>query len=232
MPVLPCLTMKQRLLVVLFGILVALFGGEVAVRLFNKELFSTSNLISRTLRVTMNKKSSFDANLGWVPPFESEKVYLNLSSTGLGGRSFRPYLVKTYGGFRNTPNNWNVPLDGSKLVIAFGDSFTFGVEVNDEETWPSHLQALSKLSVVNAGVSQYGLDQSMIRLKKTLETQQPKTVILSVIRESILRTQRKKQILSGAGEWIDRPYFLKKKENLNWEPERFTPMRSECPWVA
>jgi hypothetical protein len=206
--------MKQRLLVVFFGVLVALFVGEVAVRLFNKELFSTSNLISRTLQVTISKKSSTNAYLGWALPFEYGTVVQNLSSNGLGGRSFRPYLVKTYGGFRNTSNNWNVPLDDSKLVIALGDSFTFGGEVSDEETWPSHLQALSKLSVVNAGVSQYGLDQSMIRLKKTLETHQPKTVILSVMRESILRTQRKKQIFSGAGEWIDRPYFLKKEGKL------------------
>jgi len=229
MPVLPCLSMKQRLLVVFFGVLVALFVGEVAVRIFNKELFSTSNLISRTLQVTKIKKSSIDANLGWVLPFESEKVYLNLSSNGLGGRSFRPYLVKTYGGFRNTPNNWNVRLDESKLVVALGDSFTFGVEVSDEETWPSHLQALSQLSVVNAGVSQYGLDQSVIRLKKTLETHQPKTVILSVIRESILRTQRKKQILSGAGEWIDRPYFLNKKGKLELQKLPIPPNDERMP---
>jgi hypothetical protein len=198
----------------LFGVFIALLLGELAIRMVHRELFSTSNLISRIFRVNNIKARPVDSSLGWALPLESERVTLNLSSTGLGGKSFRPYVVKIHQGFRSTPNHWRVPLDDSKLVIALGDSFTFGGEVSDEETWPSHLQALSKLRTTNLGVSLYGLDQSVIRLKRILEIFHPKTVILSVIRESILRTQRKKVILSWTGEWVERPYFLKKAGKL------------------
>ena len=206
--------MKQRLIALLFGVFIALLLGEVAMRGVRRELFSTSNLISRTLRLKKNKTRTVDSSLGWALPLESEKVSLNLSSTGLGGKSFRPYVVKTHQGFRSTPNHWRVPLDDSKLVIALGDSFTFGQEVSDEETWPSHLQALSKHQLLNGGVFLFGVDQYLLRLKSALEGYRPKTVIFSVMKESILRTQRKKEILSGAGEWVERPYFVKKAGKL------------------
>lgn len=128
--------------------------------------------------------------------------------------SHRLFKVTTQNGYRFAPNAWKIPLNDKDLIVTLGDSFTFGDEVSDEETWPSHLQALTKIQVLNGGGSLFGLDQSLLRLKTILKTDKPKTVILSVIRESILRTQRKKERVSGTGEWLNRPYFIKRGDIL------------------
>ena len=44
--------------------------------------------------------------------------------------------------------------------MAVGDSFTFGDEVNDGQTWPAQLQQLTGRRVINGGVSGYGFDQT------------------------------------------------------------------------
>lgn len=56
-------------------------------------------------------------------------------------------------------------------VLALGDSFTFGLGVLDEETWPSQLQrrlaagGLDRVEVVNAGTISYGVFQELDLLK-------------------------------------------------------------------
>ncbi|NBX93928.1 MAG: hypothetical protein EBQ85_11920 [Proteobacteria bacterium] len=49
-----------------------------------------------------------------------------------------------------------------------GDSFTFGAEVNDNETWPSHLQNFSKTTVLNGGVVGFGLDQTYLLFEELI----------------------------------------------------------------
>lgn len=71
-------------------------------------------------------------------------------------------------GFRS---NGSVPAGGSARVLALGDSFTFGLGVRDDETWPARLeQALraaqaSQVDVVNAGTISYGVFQELDLLK-------------------------------------------------------------------
>ena len=70
-------------------------------------------------------------------------------------------------GFRRSaamPGGGTTP-DGS-VILAVGDSFTFGDEVKDDETWPAHLQQLLGRRVLNAGVSGYGFDQIVLRAEK------------------------------------------------------------------
>src|SRR5262245_27375193 len=76
---------------------------------------------------------------------------------------------------------------GDGLILAVGDSFTYGDEVRDEETWPARLQALTGRRVLNGGVTGYGLDQTVLRLERLAEAYAPSLVILGFIADDIRR---------------------------------------------
>ena len=51
------------------------------------------------------------------------------------------------------------------LVATYGDSFTEGAEVNDDETWQFYLEHLVGGDVKNFGVSGYGIGQAFLKLQ-------------------------------------------------------------------
>ena len=52
-------------------------------------------------------------------------------------------------------------------VLAIGDSYTYGAEVNAEQTYSEQLEKLLPGSeVINMGVSAYGIDQAVIKYLK------------------------------------------------------------------
>lgn len=72
----------------------------------------------------------------------------------------------------------------SQTVLAIGDSTTFGLGVDDSETWPAQLQALLRQAspdaqVLNAGVTGYSLLQSFIYLENHGFGFSPETVVLT-----------------------------------------------------
>lgn len=77
----------------------------------------------------------------------------------------------------------------SRPILAVGDSFTFGDEVEDNETWAAHLESLLNRRVLNAGVGAYGIDQAFLRAELLLEKYDPDVVILSFISDDINRTE-------------------------------------------
>lgn len=76
--------------------------------------------------------------------------------------------------------NGNI-IDSRVKVLAVGDSFTFGAQVLDHETWPSALERRSRVEVVNAGMSGYGFGQSTLRAKKFLQKEEFDLVIVSAL---------------------------------------------------
>lgn len=74
-------------------------------------------------------------------------------------------------------------------VLLVGDSFTFGDEVADSDTWAARLQDLIGRRVLNAGVPAYGIDQAVLRGESLLERHHPSVVILSFISDDITRTE-------------------------------------------
>ena len=59
------------------------------------------------------------------------------------------------------------------FALAVGDSFTFGADVSDEETWPAALERETGRRVVNAGVAGFGLDQTVLRAEQLVECTGP-----------------------------------------------------------
>jgi lysophospholipase L1-like esterase len=87
------------------------------------------------------------------------------------------------------------------LIVAVGDSFTYGEDVGDQEAWPAQLQALTGERVLNAGVSGYGLDQIVLRAERIAETHRPSVIIVSFIAEDLHRTEMRRLW------WHDKPWY-------------------------
>ena len=87
------------------------------------------------------------------------------------------------------------------FALAVGDSFTFGADVSDEETWPAALERETGRRVVNAGVAGFGLDQTVLRAEQLVGMYRPEFVIVSFIADDIGRTEWARQVGS-------KPYFV------------------------
>ncbi len=95
-------------------------------------------------------------------------------------------------GFRNMQNKHHL---SKKNIITIGCSFTFGIGVNDNETYPFFLQnLLPNYNVYNAGVAGYGLAHVVRMLElsdsffpKNLKNSRP-TFVYLLFNEHIMRT--------------------------------------------
>src|SRR5215475_12769499 len=114
----------------------------------------------------------YDPDKGWMPKanLRDVKVYndkiLNTNSKGLRGKKEFPY-----------------DKNGERLrILILGDSFTFGDEVSDNETYSHYLQEmLPNTEVINMGVHGYGHDQMLILFKEEGIKYQPDIVILGFL---------------------------------------------------
>lgn len=121
----------------------------------------------------------YDADLGWAPRAgaRSRDELVSIDASG----------ARTTGGAATAGD--------SLRVVTLGDSFTFGDEVGDEETWPSHLERIlaeenprRAVDVVNLGVNGYGLDQAVLRFERDGASLAPDVVVLGLQPENLLRS--------------------------------------------
>lgn len=85
-------------------------------------------------------------------------------------------------GFRGTTDYPTEPPPGVHRVVAIGDSFTFGENVIDADTWPAQLDdLLPDTEVLNLGVFAYSHDQAVLALRDDGLRYHPHTVILGYL---------------------------------------------------
>ena len=153
------------------------------------------------LRSTRRLETFFDplqyqpeiASEGWKRAFVRD--YARLRKKGLVGTDLGGYVHDPDLGW-DTPNHvrgvHRYELDkrpGVFRVAVVGDSFTYGAEVGDDETYPKRLEMLlAKGEVMNLGVRAYGIDQMVLKYLKHGRAYRPDLLVVAIFTLDYLRT--------------------------------------------
>lgn len=131
---------------------------------------------------------SFDADLGYVPT--------------PGARASNPiwHTQARIDGNGVRSNGAGRPAATGAPIVAVGDSFTYGDEVDDRDTWPAALERVLSRPVINGGVFGYGLDQSVLRSESLLDDFPADRLIVALIADDIDRCEY-------AYRYAWKPYF-------------------------
>lgn len=122
--------------------------------------------LEKFLRDWEGEHTKQDALLGWGPN------YSHANSAGM--RDDREYD--------------RVPPPGTIRIAAFGDSFTYGSDVELGDTWEKQLAVIDPpIEVLNYGVGAYGLDQAYLRYLKVGTEYNPNIVFIGYLSENIAR---------------------------------------------
>jgi GDSL-like lipase/acylhydrolase family protein len=115
-------------------------------------------------------------------------------------------------------------------ILVLGDSFTFGEDVSDDETYSDALgRLLPEAEVLNFGVHGYGLDQMLLYLREEGVRYRPDWVILGYVDEDLYRG------LLGFRDYAKPRFRLDKDSSLQLEgvpvlpPEHFLAWESYYP---
>lgn len=101
-------------------------------------------------------------------------------------------------------NNSNEEFDGAIMlpmdtkVLAFGDSITYGYNVDTQQNYPSQLAKLLYSEVINAGINGEVTSEGLRRLPSLLEKHKPQILV----------------ICHGGNDIIRRKSLIKAKENI------------------
>jgi len=150
------------------------------------------------------------------------------------GVIYRPRRYEAYASYlasRDATLGWPAPgkfghdgvhdATGSRLVPAFpdptlhpsavslyGDSFTFGSEVDPEHSWANVLSTKIDARVANYGVPGYGSDQALLRFLGNRSDAAP-VVFLNHLSENIMRNVNQYRHLLYPGEGVEfKPRFI------------------------
>ena len=93
-------------------------------------------------------------------------------------------------------------LERDDVVVAFGDSITFGTGAAPHESYPVVLEKIIGRRVVNAGVPGEVTSGGLARLPKVLEREKPALVIICLGGNDLLRGMNKKQAADNIREMI------------------------------
>ena len=169
-------------------ILITIFAVWMTVELIVKKIVIDVNrqfhwlLVKKDENPSLSKtglekffKHGYDSELGWIrkPNTFHEEI-------GKHGKTL--WNINERGSRKNSFDKLN-----NIKISCYGDSFTFGRQVNDDETWVHNLAKLSKTNVLNFGVGNYGIDQALLRLKREFTKNPTEFVIIGVVPDTISR---------------------------------------------
>ena len=172
-----------------------LLASEIVARVDRGTLLRLEN--HRLLRLERSRRgypTMKDPRLGYVPiPSYSSRDNLWMKQVTIDENGFRS-------------NGVAIRPEG-RPIVAVGDSFTFGDEVNDDESWPAWLEKSLERPVINGGVFGYSFGQSILRAEEILDEQSADWLIVGFIPSDIQRCEYAKWYA-----W--KPYFALKDQGL------------------
>lgn len=200
--------LAEKLVLVLASVVFFLLVAELVVRATSDEIdtFTFKNFALSKLSLFQSAfPASYDPELGWVPTpgYASTRNVWN-TSVSIDDEGLRVTNGRDFGG---------------RPILALGDSFMFGDEVDDADAMPARLEERLNRRVLNAGVFGYGIDQAVLRGERLVDVYDPEWVILMIVPEDVWRTM----LVKRTG--VEKPYFdLKDGElvltNVPVSPER------------
>jgi hypothetical protein len=150
-------------------------------------------------RSPTNAIGRFDEELGQVPKEGFNELVVRWNNAK---------VTITDEGFRDNENK-NIVQPADTLVA--GDSFAFGAEVSNDQTWPSCLERKLGRGVDNAGVPGYGAALSLKRAAQKLKLKPYSTVVLSVLVGSDFLRDR-----LSYRDGAPRPALIKDGDQIVW----------------
>jgi len=126
------------------------------------------------LRVEPKGIGAFEAELGWSVRPNAVSADGKARTNSIGARGTREYALAK-------------PAGVTRLVCV-GDSYTWGDEVADADTFEAQLEdACRDVECINLGVAAYGTDQALLRWKRVGERLQPDVLVVGLLLENIGR---------------------------------------------
>ena len=168
------LPLRRRILFALAPLVALLLLAELVIRIGRAPLHFGSFRELRTSLLKRNYPARLDDLLGYAP----------------------------LPGFRSRDNHWgtmvsideegirengDAPAPDGPLVVAVGDSFTFGDQVDDDASWPALLERRLGRPVKNGGVFGYSFVQIVLRGEDLLRRFRPATLVASFIPDDLAR---------------------------------------------
>ena len=147
--------------------------------------------------------TTFSQKLGWTvkPNAKAQKGLYVTNSKRI--RSDKEYLL-------TRPEN-------KTRIATFGDSYTFGMEVKNHETWQEHLDAqLPNSELLNFGIGGHGPDQAYLRYLDEGILFGPDIVVLGFMSENINRIVNvyRPYYVAATGLPLTKPRFVKQDNTL------------------
>lgn len=185
---------------------------NVLLLLFSLLLVEVSSFVSG---IYLKKKGVFYN----VPQIDNYKEYLEDRDPVLGWPS-KSQLVERYDAEGSRPTPAFPDPTTPACASVYGDSFTWGDNVDDHETIPNYMSNILNCRVSNFGVAGYGTDQTLLRFKQNLNDEAPIIVFNHFsgdIRRNVTRL-RNLMADSNSQYILFKPRFILKESRLELLP--------------
>lgn len=163
-------------------------AGELAVRLARGALTDFAPATERLGQMTVHHPMNWHARLGYTPR---------------PGASVSPRGEQTHDALGLRLHVDAPPAEvaaSARPILAVGDSFTYGGEVDDDESWPAELQRRLGRPVWNGAVPGYGFDQTVLRAEQLVPLLRPSLLLVGVIPDDVRRC-------TYSTRFAPKPYF-------------------------
>src|SRR5688572_2821368 len=110
------------------------------------------------------------------------------------------FFLLVLAGCGDRPKMERLPPDA--VVLAFGDSLTFGTGANEDESYPAQLETLIGRRVVRAGVPGEVTAQALARLPEALDEHAPRLLLLCIGGNDFLRRLGNQQAERNVREMV------------------------------